>query len=105
MYLHFQNCCLKYSSWTLYSNYESYFTKCVSHALQHPTLYISINSSRKLQNMPIDSVFHAEHESEVELWFRARNESQKNSVYFQHSLTIPPEFVNFLVLTQIEGQK
>ena len=55
--------------------------------------------------MPIDSVFHAEHESEVELWFRARNESQKNSVYFQHSLTIPPEFVNFLVLTQIEGQK
>ena len=41
-----------------------------------------MNSSEKLQNMLLDSVFHAEHESDVELWFRARNETQKSQFTF-----------------------
>jgi hypothetical protein len=58
-----------------------------------------MNPSEKLQNLLIDSVFYAEHESDVELWFRAQNKTQKDQIYSQHFLTIPSEFVSFLVLT------
>ena len=36
--------------------------------------------------MLIDSVFHAEHESDFELSFRARNETQKNQFTFDNSV-------------------
>ena len=51
-------------------------------------LYSSINSSAKLQNRLVDSTFHAKHESDVELWFQARNEAQNNESTFNNNVEI-----------------
>ena len=82
MYLHLFKYCSKYGSWALYSNYQSYLTKCVNDTLQCRCLYTSVNSSEKFQNMLVDSVFHAEHESDIDLWFWARNATQKSQLSF-----------------------
>jgi len=41
-----------------------------------------LHSSGKLPNMLVDSVFYADYESDVELWFRARNATPKSQFTF-----------------------
>ena len=51
-------------------------------------LYTSMNCSEMLQNILIDSVFYGEYESDVELWFRVRNETQNNESTFDNNVGI-----------------
>ena len=51
-------------------------------------LYTSMSSSEKFQNILVDSIFHTKHESDVELWFQARNETQNNQFTFDNNVEI-----------------